>query len=180
MKKEKKQLIERKRSSGFTFTEILVYIAVFSLLTISISSFVLWSVHSNARAKAMRIVTQDGRRIMTIMEKEIREAESVYTPTTGPQQLSLVTNNYLPDGEDSTFIDFYLQDGRICLKKESQNPIAITSESVEIKNLSFTKVGSEDNPSVEISLLVDYKNPGSALEYNASLNLLSTVTLRTY
>src|SRR3989344_4652146 len=105
------------------------------------------------------------------MTHEIREAESIYIPTSifgsHPGQLSLETSKYLPTDEKNTYIDFYLSDGKLCLKKEAQNPICLTSERVEVKNLIFRQVLADQIPSIEVDLGVDYKNPGGRPEYGA-------------
>ena len=176
--KIKKYLKPKEKS--FTLMEILVYIAVLGLVIGTVSSFLIWSIHSNTKAKVMRETLDNARRTMEIMSYEIREAKSIYTPTTTSNQLSLETIHYLPEGEKNTFIDFYLCDNRLCLKKESQNPIALTSDRVEVNNLVFTRVITGNIPSIQINLKVDYKNPTNRPEYQASVNLKSTVSLRSY
>ena len=169
---------------GFTLMEILVYIAVLSIVIVAIISFVLWFTHSNTKAKVMRETLDNARRAMEIMSSEVKEAKSVYTPTSifdsHPGQLSLETSKYLPEGEKTSFIDFYLCDNRLCLKKESQDPVALTSDSMEVNKLVFTRILSGESPSIQIDLTIDYKNPTNRPEYQASVNLTSTASLRNY
>jgi len=67
------------------------------------------------------------------------------------------------------------------LKKESQIPIALTSDKVEIKDLNFTLIGNvTSTPSVQIALKADYKNPQNRPEYQASVNVTTTASLRSY
>ncbi|MBZ9578288.1 type II secretion system protein [Patescibacteria group bacterium] len=165
---------------SFTLMEILVYIAVLSIVITAIVSFVLWFIHSNTKTKAMRETLDNARRVMEIMTYEIKEARSIYAPTTTSTQLSLETTKYLPEGEETSFIDFYLCDYRLCLKKESRDSIALTSDSVEINNLVFTRIVSGEVPSIQIDLTIDYKNPTNRPEYQASVGLKSTVSLREY
>ena len=165
---------------SFTLVEILVYIGVFCLIIVIIVSFVLWLVRSNTKVKVAREVLDNAQRVMEIMTYEIMGAKSIYTPTTNSNQLSLETTKYLPEGEETTYIDFYLCDARLCLKKESQNPIFLTSENVEVNNLVFTRILSGEAPSVRINLTVNYKNPADRQEYQASINLVSSASLRSY
>ena len=155
--------------------EILIYIAILAVIFSSIYSFLTWAIQSNSKTKAIREVTDNARRAMEILTHEIKEAKSVYGPTSTSTQLSLETSHYSPVGESSAFIDFYLcGDGAdiLCLKKESQNPIAITSESVKVSSLEFMQI-STTTPSVRIRLKIDYKNL-------ASINSTSTASLRSY
>lgn len=155
--------------------EVLIYIAVLAIIFLSVSSFLIWSIRINAQAAAVREATDNARRAMEIMSYEIREAKSIYAITSTSTQLSLETMHYLPFGETSTFIDFYLcgsPTSTICLKKESQNPIAITSDTVRVSSLVFTQI-STTTPSIRIQLKVDYKT-------EASVEATSAVSLRSY
>jgi len=172
------------KKRGFTLMEMLVYIGVLAIIVTAISSFFLWAIRSNTKTKVMRETLDNARRAMEIITYEIKEAKSIYTPTTTSTQLSLETIHYLPQGEKTTYIDFYLcgtASTTLCLKKEFQNPIALTSERVEVKNLSFTQIATISTiPAVQVNLTIDYKNPTELSEYRASINLSSTASLRSY
>ena len=155
--------------------EILVYIAVLAVIFLAVSSFLTWSIKVGAKARAIREVTDNARRAMEIITYEIREAKSIYTPTSTSTQLSLETNHYLPSGETSTYIDFYLcgqGNHTLCLKKESEDPIALTSDRVKVSNLEFLQIATT-TPSIQINLKIDYQD-------QASINLTSSASLRSY
>jgi type II secretory pathway pseudopilin PulG len=165
---------------GFTLIETLVYIGVLTIIVGVVFSFLIWSVRSSTKIKVMREVSDNARRAMEIMVYEIKEARNIYTPTTTSTQLSLKTLYYLPTGEDTTYIDFYICGTQLCLKKESQNPITLTSDNVEVSNLVFSRIVTGQIPSVQIELEIDYKNLSGRPEYQASANLKSTASLRSY
>ena len=167
-------------TTGFTLIEFLVYTAVLSIVIAVISSFIVWSIHSTNKVKAMRETLDNARRAMEIITYEIKEAKSIYTPNTTSTQLSLETTKYLPEGEETTYIDFYLCEKRLCFKKEGQGPAVLTSDSVEINNLVFTQIISGETPSIQINLTAGYKNPDSRPELQALVNLISTASLRSY
>jgi len=171
--------IKNKKKSGFTLVEILVYIGILSVLVLAVSSFILWSVRSNAKTKAIRKTMNDARRAMEIMSYEIKEAIGIYTPTCSSSQLSLGTSKYLATGEQTSYIDFFICDQKLCLKKESQVPVALTSNETEIDNLTFTQIGV-DFSSIKIDLTMNYKNPQNRSELEASVSLSSTVGIRPY
>jgi len=166
---------------AFTLIEILTYVAVLALIILTVSSFFLWTTRSNTKAKVMRETLDNSRRAMEMMNYEIREARSIYTPTTTSTQISLETSKNLPTGELTTYLDFFLCGAQLCLKREGQNPIAITLDSVEVKKLEFTQIATTStSPSLQINLQIDYKNPNQRPEYQASVNTTSTVSLRFY
>ncbi len=165
------------RLKGFSLIEILVYMAIFAVVFLAISSFLIWIIKGNIKNKVMREVLDNGRRAMEMMTYEIKEAKGVYSSTTILNQLSLEIKKYLAEGEYTSYIDFYICDKQICLKKESQDSIAITSDRVEVDNLSFTLIG-EKQSSVQINLKISFKNPTDRPEYRASIDLTSTASLR--
>lgn len=172
--------MKKASQKGIGLIEILVYIGVFSLIIVVVVSFVFWLIRSNIKAKVMRETLNNSERVIELMIQEIKEADNIYIPTTTNSQLSLKTKKYLPSGEKISFIDFYLCGVRICLKKESQDGIFLTSENIEITNLVFTQILSGEAPSIQIKLSANYKNPADRPEYRASIDLTSSVSLRLY
>jgi len=169
-----------KNGGGFTLIEILVYIGVLIIIVAAIFSFLTWSILSSTKARVMRETSDSAGRAMQIIIYEIKAAKTVYFPTSTSTQLSLETIHYLPEGEKATYIDFYICGTQLCLKKESQNPIALTSDKVEVTGLVFTPVATGLIPSVQIEIEIDYKNPYNRPEYQAPVNLKSTASLRSY
>jgi len=166
--------LHQRQKTGFTLMEILVYIGVLSIIVVVISSFLLWLSSSTTKARAMREVLDNARRVVEIMTYEIKKAKSVSSTSTA-------THLFL---ENATATEFYLcgtASTTLCLKKESESPVNLTSDKVEIKNLTFTQIATATTtPSVQINLKVDYKNPGDIPEYQASVSITSTVSLRNY
>lgn len=170
-----------KINRGFTLMEILIYIAVFSIIMAVLTSFIIWLWHSNIKTQVMRETLANVEGAMTRMTHEIRNAQSIYVPTTASTQLSLEIPHYLPEGESSSYLDFFLCETQLCLKKESQIPIPLTSDKVEIKNLNFSQIATTTGAgSIQISLKAEYKNPQNRPEYQASVSVTSTVSLRSY
>ena len=179
-RKDKIYLCLPEKGRGFTLIETLVYIGILAIVVGVIFSFLIWSINSSTKVKVMKETSDNARRAMEIMVYETREARSIYTPTSTSTQLSLKTLHYSPIGENAAYIDFYICGTQLCLKKESQDPIALTSDNVKVDNLFFTQIVTEEIPSVQIELKIDYKSPNNRPEYQASVDLKSTVSLRSY
>lgn len=172
----------KKPQKSFTLIELLIYVAVLAIIISAVFAFLNWAMKINAKTKAMREALDNVRFAMDIMTYETREAKSIYLPTSTSTQLSLKTNHNLPDGETSTFVDFYLCGAAktvLCLKRESESPLALTSEEVEVNNLEFLQIGTT-TPAVQISLGINFKNPQQKPEYQAIINVTSTASLRSY
>ena len=168
------------KNKAFTLTEVLVYISVAFVVISAIVGFVFWLVNSNHKNRIARETANSAKRAMEIMDFEIKNAKAVYAPTTLANQLSLESVRYLPEGEISSYVDFYLCGIQLCLKKESQDPIVLTPESLGVSNLNFTYIKNGSFESVKINLTLDYKNPSGRPEYNFSYTLNSAVSLRSY
>jgi prepilin-type N-terminal cleavage/methylation domain-containing protein len=171
----------KNKADAFTLIEVLIYVAILSIILLIVAGFLLWSGRSNTKAKVINETTYNARRAIEIVSHEAKEAIGVYVPTSlfaDPSgQLSLETLNYLPPGETTTYIDFYLCSDQICLKKENQDPISITSNNIIINRLEFNQIATT---SVQISITADYKTSSGKDEYQTSVNVTSTAALRTY
>jgi len=174
-------LKKQKKGMGFTLIELLIYVSVLTLIILAAGSLFLSASKLSRKAKAARETIDNTRRAIEVMTHELREAKNIYTPTSvlssSNGQLSLETIKYCPEGEITTYIDFYICEQRLCLKKESQNPIALTSDKVEIETLEFYQVATS---SIQISLKINYKTLSTRPEDHFSINTTSTVSLRVY
>mgnify|MGYP001587548206 FL=1 len=154
--------------------EVLVSVTVFSIVLLAVVSFLFAIRTSSSKTKADREAVENARRVLDVMAYEIKHAKSVYTSTTTSGQLSLETTKYLLNNEDHAFIDFFLCGSGICLKKESQNPVILTSDSIQVTSLVFTRILNGTIPSVKIDLTLSSSEASSS----SSVNLTSTVSLR--
>lgn len=175
----------RGSKNGFTVLEMIFYIAMLSGILVVISGFLLWAARAQTKAVVEKETLDASKRALEIIVSETREAKYLYEPTSlfgqDSGQLSLATSKYLPSDENISYIDFYLCGQYLCFKKENQNPQALTSDRVEITKLKFSKVAtSASNPSVQIEIQVDFKNPSGKPEYQSRTNLVSTASLRSY
>ncbi|OGZ63898.1 MAG: hypothetical protein A3A98_01260 [Candidatus Staskawiczbacteria bacterium RIFCSPLOWO2_01_FULL_40_39] len=166
--------------AGFTALEILVSVGVFSIILLTIISFLFWMNYSNTKTQADREALENARRVLDIINYEIRESKGIYSSTSTSNQLSLETSKYLPTDEKTTFIDFFLCGSSLCMKKESQNPFALISDSVEVTSLSFSQIANGTTQSIKTNITVSHKNPNNQAQSAASVNLTSTVSLRSY
>ncbi len=166
------------RQRGFTLVEVIVYVAILSLVMLLISTFIFYMAKSNFQSKGSRESFDSAQRALEQITYEISGAKSVYTPTTTQNQLSLETSRYLPAGETTTYLDFFLCGTRLCLKKESQNPVFLTSDLVQIANISFTQISNNGAVSIKTSLTVSYAHQLNNTQ--PTITLTSTASLKKY
>lgn len=172
-----------KLEKGFTLIEVLVYATLFVIIGGVVSAFFIQITNVAEGTRRSREALDSARRAMNVVTQEIRHATAVYTPTSdfvnNPGQLSLETTRDLPAQENTTYVDFYVDDEGIYIKRESQTEELITSEKVRVTSLSFTHLnGTSSGEAVQINLTVEYIDPttGPALP----VNLVATASLRSY
>lgn len=167
------------RVKGFTIIEIIAYVAVLGIIGTSFSAVFLRSIKTHTKSQAMQETTWNAKRAMDVIVQEIREAESIYSPTTVAPQLSLETSKYASPGHAASFIDFFICEEKVCFKKESQDPVTLTSDVVNVTLLSFQEVKTSLSvSSVRVTLRVEYDNPNNRPELISSLELSSVASLR--
>lgn len=168
-----------KKLEGFSVIEVVVYVAVLGIIGVSFSAVLLWSMKTHTKSQVLQETVWNAQRAMDIIVQEIREAKRVYNPTTLPSQLSLVTSKYAPAGHADSFIDFFVCEEKLCLKKESQDPVVLTSGNVSVTSLSFLQVQtSPAAESVRITLRIEYNNPNNRPELISSAELSSAASIR--
>lgn len=153
-----------KANKGFTLPEVLIYSALLAIVSLVIIVFINQLLGVNETARRARESTDNARRVIDTIAQEIRHAESVYTPTStfgsSPGQLSLETLRDVPADEESTYVDFYVDNEQLFIKRESQATQLLTSEKVRVTNLTFTNLtGATTWPAIRISVTVEYRDP---------------------
>ena len=169
---------------GFTLIELIIYIATFAIIIVLLVTFVFNLMSVQAKIKVSKEVTENSQRAMEIMLWHIKHSQGVYISTSSfdshPGQLSLKTTQNTPEGETTTYFDFYLDNNnRLCLKQEESEVTPLTSERIEVNNLTFNHlIDSDNNQSIRIELSAVYKDSRGKTIYQATSTLISTANLR--
>lgn len=167
---------------GFTLIEILVYVTLLSIISLVIVIFINQLLGVNETTRRTRESLDNARRSLETISQEIRHANSIYTPTsvlgTNPGQLSLATVRDLPTDENITYVDFYVDNNNLYLKREGQSASLLTSEKVKVTNLTFVNNNTGGSDAIRISITVEYKDPINGPKNEVTLT--STAALRSY
>lgn len=176
----------RKRH-GFTLLETLVYVALLTIVSTILINFILDITRSYTKAKVKSEVFSQTQQALGTIIKEIKQAKGIYTPTSyfgtgdSKRQLSLETLDPavggLPSGENSTFVDFYLDNQKIYVKRENQTTENLTSDLIKITSLEFILLGGN---SLVIKIDAQYNTTSVKPEYQAQISLEGAATLRSY
>lgn len=170
---------------GFTLISALVYIILLAVVAAMLSRVAADFLRLNTQGQVIGEVTDNAQRVFEIMTQEIQRASAVYTPTsvfdTHPGQLSVVTTNNLPTDETVTYVDIFVDDGRLYLKREGSDPELITSQRVRVDNFVITHLNADPNHvAVRFSYTLTYDSPDTSLTTPVSLAITTTVATRAY
>jgi len=168
---------------AFTLIELLIYGLFLVIISVVAVSFFIQVVNVTETSRRSRESLENARRALDVISQEVRHAKSVYDPTstldTNPGQLSLETTRDLPPDEETTYVDFYVDDDRLYVKREGQDEQLITSEKVKVNELTFSLLAdASEKPAVQVLVTVEYVDPIRGP--SNAVTLVSTATLRSY
>lgn len=168
---------------GFTLIEMLFYAAIVSIITGVLTVSVANNLKSYSKSEAKQNVLVNVNDALRFIIDEIKYAKSIYTPTSAfgsnNGQLSLETALNAPTGESATYVDYYLDGGRIYEKREGQTALPLTSDRVKVTALIFTdSVATTTKDSITVQIQAKINTPSSLVEDQASTTVQSTASIR--
>lgn len=157
MKKFKKQLstfnFQLSSSKGFSLVEFLVYMGVFSILLVVLSSLFATVIDAQLESKSTSSVDQDGRYIMAKLMHDFQANDPVIIKTpaaSGGSATSLAINlNNAP--VDTTYS---LDANNNLLLTDNGGASQLNTADTTISNLNVTRLGAGDNATVRVSFTV--------------------------
>lgn len=163
------------RNQGFTLIEFIIYIGIIVGILVLITGF-FWNIISgNIKETSYQEIQQNGRFALTKIIQETKKATGINDPSSGFSSDSLSLEVAKPDLNPTIFD---LKNGKLRIKQGKSDPIELTSDRVIVTNLLFTNLSYEGTPgTIRIEMTVEHLNPGGQIEYQASIDLKSTVSL---
>jgi type II secretory pathway pseudopilin PulG len=179
---------QNENNSGYTLIEMVAYVALIGIVSVFIYSIILFIYNNNTEIINLTKINSNAYSAMERIRYEVENSDYVYLPTsnmanydydlTKTDQLSLVTKIGALPNDDITFVDIYLENGAVFLRKEGLNPIApiaLTSSGVVVSDLSFFYYKNNSRESVTIDITVEPKNNSTS-----SINLIGVIALRSF
>ena len=173
-----------RKEKGFTLIELLIYSVLSVIIGLVVTITFLQIINVVETTRRSRESLDSAKRAMDVISQEIKHAESIYTKTSdfgpNPGQLSLETTRDADTvDETSTYVDFYVDDSRLYMKREGQVASIVTSEKVKVEELVFTRLNtSADNSAVRVKIKIVYADPINGP--TSPVTLYSTTALRSY
>ncbi len=163
------------RNKSFTLIELLIYTAIISLVLVLITGFFWNIVSGNIKENSYQEVQQNGRFVMTKITQEIKKAIGINSPVQGfsANSLSLM----MSDSNLSPTI-FSVSGGKLMIVQGTSAPIELTTDQIVVSNLQFTNLSYSNTPgTLRVEITLESLNPAGKTEYQASIDLKTTVSL---
>ena len=166
----------KREGGGFTLIEIIIYTAIVSIILAAVINFAWNIIYGKSKTSSWQEVQQNIRFTMERITQEVRSASGVNNIGIGGSANSLSLEMADPDLNPTIFD---VSGDKVRLTQGASGPYELTTDELEVTNLNFTNLSYADTSgTIRIELTIEHKNPGGVIEYEASINMVSTVSLR--
>ncbi len=170
----KKNEIQLKNYKGFSLIEILVVVAIFAIIGILTTRSIFTTLKSARKSDSLVRVRENVNYAMGIMERQIRNAESVTCAAVTAQNLP-----YIADGGVSARFNCTLGATGNVASSSGAVQVPITSNDISITACNFTCTQAINNPpSINISITAE-DNTSTGAE-KGSVSSQTEILLRNY
>ncbi|HJN62668.1 MAG TPA: type II secretion system protein [Candidatus Paceibacterota bacterium] len=146
-------MINFSRNKGFTLIEMIVYVAILSIVFVLIINTLLIITRSYKSIKLTNDINNSASISLERIIREVRAAESVNTSSSilgsNPGKLVLNTTNNLGA---PLVLDFYVENNSLKLNKNAVLSGVLTKDNVEVTGLIFRHITSSSSQAVKIEL----------------------------
>ncbi len=143
----------------------MLYVALCSLLLLSLSGFTSFLLETKTRSQAINEVNQQGSQVMSLIVQTIRNSKSVESPQFGQSSstLSVTTSNPLLNPTV-----FLLSTTTLVVSEAGKTSIALTNSRVAVSSLLFQNISSTSSleKNIRISFTIDAVNKSGRGEYS--------------
>lgn len=147
--------------------ELVIYIALLTILLLSVTLFITSFLKSKAQNQSMAEVEQQGTQVAQIISQSIRNAENITLPITGGTAASL-TLDVVTVANDPTM--FSLSSGVIKMQEGAASAVDLTNSKATASGLSFYNVSRTSTPgAIKFQFTLTYNNYSKTFYGSSSL-----------
>jgi len=140
--------------------ETLIYVAIVALVSTGLAKFSTSITATRNKSYVVQEVHANMRDAITLISKKIQEANAInvanstFDSDPGVLSLSMASSTINP-----TIISLSQDDGILQITEGTSDPIYITTNEVQVKNLQFSDISVADvSKTVEFALTIDYNS----------------------
>jgi prepilin-type N-terminal cleavage/methylation domain-containing protein len=176
MLNQKSKIINHKSESGFTLLEVIVYLALFAIVSSGVVLLTLNAYYSRAKAVSIDEVSQNSRLVMGQIAQAIRNASSITSPATSTT--STLIRLQMPNStRNPTYFD--LSSGAVVTKVGSNATSTLTSHKVKVNDFFFHNISYAKTPgAARLQMTIQYASSTLGREYQYERTYYATETIR--
>jgi Tfp pilus assembly protein PilV len=162
-----------QKQTGFSLFEVIVYLAIISVVMTAVLSIVARSVLNRVKAETIYSVTSSTRYAVERMTQDIRSAADI-------DETDLASNILTVESATGEIRSYQVVDGQLVVSTNGATAIPLTPTSLTVEAFSLadrTTVGTEIN-AVELTLSLASASTNPRPEYQADFSLTTTVSTR--
>lgn len=163
-----------KKNNGFTLIELILYIAIISIVMSALIPFAWNVIEGSAKSSVEQEVSSQARYVSERIKYEIRNAQDINSISA----ISISLKEANPS-VDPTVID--LSGGKIRVTQGTGSSVNLNSDATSVTSLTFTDYRSADSKAknIQFSITFDDNYTGTRQEYNApAITVQSSAELR--
>ncbi|MFA6474699.1 MAG: prepilin-type N-terminal cleavage/methylation domain-containing protein [Patescibacteria group bacterium] len=156
-----------KHTTGFTLIELIVYIAIASILILTAAGFIQSILQIQRTQKIASLLEANGNNAMRRITQAVRNADSITLPTTGTSGTTLTVATYSGPTNPTSYT---LSGGQLREQLGAGSVTPITSTEVTVSALSFYNLSRAATPgAVRIQYTVTYGTQSKTFYGTATL-----------
>ena len=163
------------KDEGFTLVELILYLAIASLIVVFASVFIHNLLESKVKNQAILEVEEQGVQTLNLITQTIRNAEDINSPAKGDSssELSLAVS----DASKSPTV-FDVSQETLRIKEGDSSATALTSNRVWVDEIHFRNLSRDGTPGiVRIELTLSYASEGQTQAYQYSKTFYASAAL---
>ncbi len=161
---------------GFTLIELIIYVAIASVMFMAISSFAFILLRSRIRSQVITEVEQQGAYVMQIITQTIRNAEGINSPTQGGSNSSL-SLNVSGSSNDPTVFD--VSGSTLWISEGGGAPLKLTNSRLIVSDFLAQNLSRTNTPGIiKIQFDLKYNSQAEKAELDYSKTFYGSASLR--
>lgn len=155
---------KNKYSIGFTLIETVVYVSLFTLISIGVLSSISISSKIYRTARVNNLITQSGNTAMERITRSIRSASSVTANSAFGTALG-VLELLNPDG---SVTKIYISNGAVVMNENGTLSGNLTNQNLSVPSLFFYEISTPNGTAIKTDLLVSYTKTGVVKKFQTT------------
>lgn len=157
--------MKQSRSSGFTLVELLIFIGLFSVILLVLSSLFSSIVQQQLENQGMSSVETDSAYLLSRFAYDVGRADAIVTPVANGETSQVLVLEI--NGQQYE----YSMSGDTLQLTTASGGGALTSNRTIVSNLQFQKIGNESGvPTVQVRMTLSSRAENSTGRETATIN----------